>query len=149
MVRTLIPWTPRVPQALGRWENEMNRLMERFFSPDDDWQRGEAFVPRTDLVETEEEYQVMVELPGMKAEDFGVEFKQGNLWVSGERKEEKHEDGKTFHRIETHYGQFCRVIPLPGAVDEDKVEAHYRDGILHINVPKAAAARPKKIAVKG
>jgi HSP20 family protein len=100
------------------------------------------------VAETEERYEVTVELPGMKPEEFQVELKNGQLWISGEKKEEREEKGKTFHRVERRYGEFRRVIPLPTPVEEGRIEAQYKDGVLHVILPKAAEARPKHIEVK-
>jgi HSP20 family protein len=147
MVRSVIPWTRRVP-TFEKFENEMNRLMERFFTPEEGEWTAAMFTPSTNVVETETGYEVSVELPGMKPEEFNVEFKEGSLWISGEKKEEKEEKGKTYHRIERHYGEFRRIVPLPGTVSEEKVEAEYKDGVLKVVVPKAEAAKPKKIEVK-
>src|SRR5687767_2515515 len=151
MVRSmipLIPWTRRVSESFGRLENEMANFMDRFFGGEERWGDGpREFNPRMDLVETEGGFEISVELPGMKAEDFHVEFRDGALWVSGERKEATEEKGKTFHRVERHFGHFHRMIPLPGTVDEDNVQASYKDGVLAIYVPKSEAAKPKQISV--
>jgi HSP20 family protein len=147
----MIPWTPRLPRPFGRLENEMNELMERFFGTEEGWnglEKVEGFAPRVNLAETEKEYEVTVELPGMKPEEFNVEFKEGALWVSGHRKEEKEEKGKTFHRIERHYGEFRRVIPLPAEVMEEKVEAAFKEGVLTVTIPKAEHVKPRRIEVK-
>ncbi len=77
-----------------------------------------------------------------------VEFKGDQLWLTGERKHETEEKGKTFHRIERRYGRFERVIPLACPVNEANIAAEYKDGVLHVTVPKAEEARPKRIEVK-
>ena len=103
--------------------------------------------PRVNVAETESEYEVTVDLPGVNPADVAVEHKAGELWISGERKEEKEEKGKFFHHIERSMGKFHRVIPLVADVDADKIEAVYKDGVLRITVPKAEAARPRRIEV--
>jgi HSP20 family protein len=108
----------------------------------------EGFAPRTNIAETETEYEVTVDLPGMKPEDLHVEIKGDQLWLSGERKHEQEEKGKTFHRIERRYGRFERVIPLACPTDEAKISAEYKDGVLRVTVPKAEEARPRRIEVK-
>jgi len=147
MVSALRRWMPPLPRTLARLENEMEGLMERFFGPEE-WKGWEVFAPDMNVAETEERYEVTVELPGMKPEDFTVELKNGQLWISGEKKEEREEKGKTFHRVERRYGEFRRVIPLPTPVEEGQIEAQYKDGVLHVILPKAAEARPKHIQVK-
>ncbi|HQU42668.1 MAG TPA: Hsp20/alpha crystallin family protein [Pirellulales bacterium] len=125
----------------------MENLMDRFFAPDEGrWLVG--FVPAANLAETETGYEVALELPGMKPEEFKVELKNGELWVSGEKKEEKEEKGKTFHRIERTYGEFRRVIPIPGKVAAEKIAAEYKEGVLRISVPKTEEQKPRRVEVK-
>jgi HSP20 family protein len=147
MLRSMIPWRERFPATFPRFENEMEDLVERFFGPGDDWGLT-RFAPALNVSETEEAYEVSVELPGMKAEEVEVELKEGDLWISGEKKEEKEEKGKAYHRMERRHGEFRRMIRLPGTVDEGKVEAKFADGVLTVHVPKAEEVRPKRIPVQ-
>jgi HSP20 family protein len=149
MFGTLVPWTTRFPQTLFRFEDEINRVMDRFFREEQGGEMLEAFVPRTNVAESDAAVEVTVELPGMKAEDFTLEIHNGNLWITGEKKEEKEEKGKTFHRLERRHGTFRRVVPLPTTVNAEKVEAIYRDGVLKVALEKKEEVRPKAIAVKG
>ncbi len=149
MARTMVPWTERLPRTLGRLERDFGRFMEGVFADEDRWMSLEGtFVPTINVAENSEGVEVTVELPGMKLEDFNVEIRNGALWISGEKREEQEEKGKTFHRVERSYGEFRRVIPLPATVAEDKVAAEYKAGVLRINVPKTAEARPKRVEVK-
>ena len=100
------------------------------------------------VAETDKGYEVKMDLPGIDPKDLTVEIREGSLWVSGERKEEKEEKGKTFHWVERHYGAFRRVIPLDLPVDREKVEAKYHDGVLKISVAKMPEAETKRIEVK-
>jgi len=156
MVKALTPWRPggalspwdmRFPRWFEDFRREMDELFQNFFGSE---QGGEVavFAPRTNVAETDQAYEITVDLPGMKPEEFNVELKDGQLWITGERKHEAEEKGKTYHRIERAYGQFRRVIPLDPNVDPDKVTAEYKDGVLRIEVPKSEAAQPKKITVK-
>jgi len=87
--------------------------MERFFGPRDNWIAArDVFEPRINFMETHTDFEVSVELPGMKADDVHVELEGGQLRISGEKKEDKQETGKTFHRVERRFGEFHRVIPL-------------------------------------
>ncbi|HVA45615.1 MAG TPA: Hsp20/alpha crystallin family protein [Pirellulales bacterium] len=147
MFGTLVPRVERLPRPLVRFEREMENLMDRFFAPEEGrWLVG--FVPAANLAETETGYEVALELPGMKPEEFKVELKNGELWVSGEKKEEKEEKGKTFHRIERTYGEFRRVIPIPGKVAAEKIAAEYKEGVLRISVPKTEEQKPQRVEVK-
>ena len=135
-------WTPAL---LDDFRKEMGRFAEGifffFFS-------GSVFAPSVNFAETETGYEVSVELPGMNPEDVQVEFKDGHLWVTGERKQESEEKGKTYHRVERRYGSFRRVIAIGNEVDAEKVDATYKDGVLTVDIPKAAAAQPKRIQIK-
>ena len=122
--------------------------MERLFAPEEGRWLTE-FTPAVNVAETETGFEVTLELPGMKAEEFKVELHNGELWVTGEKREEKEEKGKTFHRVERSYGQFRRAIPLPGAVCEEKIAAEYKEGVLKILIPKSEEAKPRHIEVKG
>jgi HSP20 family protein len=148
MLREMIPVFDRLTLArdpLARFEREMDKMMESLTGRRGGW---EAFEPRMNLAETEKEFEVTVELPGLKAEEVRVEVMNGELWISGERKEEKEEKGKTWHRIERRYGEFRRVVPLPTAVEEGKVEARFEGGLLKVVLPKTEEAKPRHIAVK-
>jgi HSP20 family protein len=125
----------------------MEDLMERYFGNTEEWGMT-RYTPSLNVCETDGGYEVSVELPGLKPTEVTVEFKDGNLWIAGEKKEEKEEKGKTFHRIERRHGEFRRMIQLPSAVDEAKVEAKFEHGVLMVSVPKSEKVKPKRIPVK-
>ena len=148
MTRMLTPWFTRVAR-LPDFETGFPRWMTEVFAPEPGIFGSEVkFLPEANLVETEKAVEVAVELPGMKPEEVKVEIKEGNLWIVGEKKAEKEEKGRTFHRIERRSGMFRRVFELPAEVVEDKVEARFAEGILKITLPKAEKAAPKQIEVK-
>jgi HSP20 family protein len=128
-------------------EREMPSLFERMFGMEEWPFGGEGFAPRTNVAETPEKLEVTVELPGMKPEEFHVEVHNHELWVTGEKKEEKEEKGKTFLRVERRHGEFKRIIPLPENVNVEKVVAEYKEGILRIAIPKTEEAKTKHIEV--
>ena len=105
-------------------------------------------LPSLDLSETPTTIEVRMDVPGIKAEEIDIQLANGVLTVSGERKEEKEEKGKTFHRVERHYGSFSRSVTLPSTVAEDKVDAQYHDGVLTVTLQKTEEAKSKKIKVK-
>lgn len=149
MFGQLVPWRTRFPATFRRMERDMESLMDRFFRDEEFWGLPEkAYMPRVDIAETEKSYEVSMDLPGIDPKDVTVEIREGSLWVSGERKEMKEEKGRTFHRVERHYGAFHRAIPLEQPVDREKVEAKYHDGVLIISVPKMPGATAKRIEVK-
>jgi HSP20 family protein len=110
--------------------------------------REGKFLPEANIAETEKAIEVTVELPGMKPEEVKVELREGVLWITGEKKEEKEEKGRTFHRIERRTGEFRRAFTLPVEVEEGKVVAKFEGGVLHITLPKAEKVAPKRIEVK-
>ncbi len=149
MLRSMVPWSEKLPATFSRFENEMERLMERFFRSDEEWLPvSQRFMPKLDMIESEEKFEVKLDLPGMKADQVHVDLKGTELWISGQKAEEREEEGKTYHRIERRHGEFQRVLPLPANVDEEKIEATFKDGVLTIVVPKTEDARPKHIEVK-
>lgn len=108
----------------------------------------ELWAPVTDITEDDKEFVVKAELPDMKKEDVKVTVENGTLRISGERKAEKEEKTKKYHRIERSYGAFERIFALPEGADGTKVSADYKDGMLTVHLPKTAEAKPKAIEVK-
>ncbi len=148
MTRSLVPWDVRTPRLFDTFRHEMDQLMEQFFGTEDGGRELALFAPRVNVGETEKDYEISVDLPGMKPDDFNVELRENHLWITGERKCECEKKEKTWHRVERSYGQFRRVIPLDTPVAAEKINAEYKDGVLHITIPKSEAAQPKKISVK-
>jgi len=104
--------------------------------------------PLVDISEDEKEYAVKAELPEIKKEDVKLTVQDNVLCISGERKYEKEEKGKKYHRMERAYGSFMRSFTLPEDADGSRVAAEYKDGILRVHVPKSEKAKPKSIEVK-
>jgi HSP20 family protein len=105
------------------------------------------WVPTVDVSETDGEYQIKAEIPDVKKEDVKVTVEDGVLTIQGERKQEKEEKGKKYHRVERSYGSFIRSFTLPDLVDEEKVKAEFKDGVLNLRLPKSEKAKPKAIEV--
>jgi HSP20 family protein len=148
MTRTLTPWTARFPRLFD-FETEWPKWMTEMLGPEMGIiGRDGKFLPEANIAETDKAVEMTVELPGMKPEEVKVELREGTLWITGEKKEEKEEQGKTFHRVERRFGSFRRGFALPAEVEEDKVEAKFEGGVLHITLPKAEKVAPKQIVVK-
>jgi HSP20 family protein len=115
-----------------------SNLIDRFFNESLSRTGGAAyaFVPRTDIVETEKAFEIHLSVPGMNKDEFKLDLNDNYLTVSGERKFTKEQNDKNFHSIETQYGTFSRSFALPENVDATKISAKYNNGILEINVPK-------------
>jgi len=106
------------------------------------------WAPVVDIIEDEKAYVIKAELPDMKKEDVHVQLEGGLLSITGERRVEKEEKTRKYHRIERAYGTFARSFELPENIDADKVSASYKDGVLTVAVAKAEHALPKQIEVK-
>jgi HSP20 family protein len=106
------------------------------------------WMPVVDISEDDREYVITAELPEVKKEDVRVTVENGVLTITGERKFEKEEKGKRWHRVERAYGSFARSFALPDDGDAAKVNAEFKEGVLKVRVTKSEAARPKQIEVK-
>jgi HSP20 family protein len=104
--------------------------------------------PLVDITEDDKEYLIKAELPDMKKEDVRLTVENEVLAISGERNFEKEEKGKKYHRIERAYGSFVRSFSLPEDADGGKVTAEFKDGMLHVHLPKSQKAKPKAIEIK-
>ena len=131
---------------LSSLRDEMNRLFD-FSWPSRDSGLFSGWSPALDVFDDKDNFVVKAELPGMKKEDINLSLQDGVLTISGERKfERENKEGETF-RSERYFGKFQRSVTLPAAVNEKKVGASYKDGVLSIELAKAEEAKPKQIAV--
>ena len=106
------------------------------------------WAPRVDISETDKEFVIKAEIPEVNKQDVKVTVDNGVLTIRGERKKEKEEKNKKFHRVERFYGSFSRSFTLPENADEAKIEASFKDGVLNLQIPKLAERKPKGIDVK-
>jgi HSP20 family protein len=120
-----------------------------FFSPMLGEEKSETFMPKVEVHETEKGYSVRAELPGMKEEDIQLSLDDNCLILQGEKKSETKKEGKNQLKSEFSYGSFYRTIPLRADVDDNNIDATYRDGILHVELVKKAdgTERTKRIAI--
>jgi HSP20 family protein len=143
----IVRWDP-----FGELADMQSRLNRLFTVQPSAHPEGEAFLadwsPAVDLQETEGEYLIKADLPEVKKEDVKVTVQDNVVTVAGDRRQEKEEKGKKFHRIERAYGHFERRFALPTDVDTPKVHAEYKDGVLNVTLPKTAKALPKSVDVK-
>lgn len=105
--------------------------------------------PALDVSEKDNSFEIHVDIPGIESKDVDVQVLGNTVTISGSRKEEKEEKGKTFHRIERSSGSFSRTVTLPCEVNEKEVAAEYTNGVLSVILPKSESAKPKKVNVKG
>src|SRR5205814_5744038 len=106
------------------------------------------WTPLADITEDDREYVIKAELPELKREDVKVTVENGVLTISGERKFEKEEKKKKYHRVERAYGSFVRSFALPDLAEGDRIKAEFKNGMLMVHVPKSEKARTKQIEVK-
>ncbi len=106
------------------------------------------WAPLVDIAEDEKEYLIKVELPEVQKEDVKVTVESGTLTISGERKAEKEQKGRKFHRVERFYGRFERSFSIPEDAEAGDVKAEFKDGVLRVHLTKSEKARPKQIEVK-
>ena len=122
-------------------EDEFDRVMGRALSRD-------TWMPALDVRESEDRYEVHVDLPGLDPDDVNVTFEDGMLTVSGKRLFREEDRGDTWHRIERGFGTFARSIRLPQTADPERIEASFDKGVLTVVVPKTEQAKPRTIEVR-
>jgi HSP20 family protein len=147
--KALAPKTTFEDTFLGL-QHEMNRLFDGFF---DNFGLDLApaslpgFTPRVDVRETKDAVEVTAELPGMEEKDIEVSLNDNELILRGEKKSELDETSGGVHRIERSYGTFYRRIPIPREVEDDKVDATFKNGVLHVKLPKAEKEKTKSVKI--
>ena len=149
MNNTLTRWNP-----LRELEEFQNRILSAFDPSTSRRSNGQEsltlaeWMPVVDIAEDDKEYLITTELPDVKKDDVKVTVENGVLTITGERKFEKEENNKKWHRVERSYGSFARSFALPEDGDAGKVNAEFKDGMLKVRVAKSESARPKQIEVK-
>ena len=127
---------------------EMEKFIGRLWEDGEDgWFIGHN-VPSVDISETDAAVEAKVDLPGVDPKEIDIQLNGNVLTISGERKEEKEDKGKTYHRVERRSGSFSRSLSLPCPVEEDEVAAEFHEGVLTVTLPKTEDAKTRKIAVK-
>ncbi len=147
--------------AIVRWEpfrdmlslqERMNRLFDESFrgsrpSNEDDWALGGTWAPVVDIFEREGTIVLKAELPGIDLKDVDIRLENNVLTLRGERKIDNEVKRESYHRVERAYGTFSRSFTLPSVVDQEKIKADYRDGVLTVSLPKREEAKPKQISI--
>jgi HSP20 family protein len=144
----IVEWKPF--REVSRLHREMDRLWDEFFGPGRKaFQPLEAkWSPAVDVSETADKVVIKAEVPGMEAKDIEISLSGDVLTFKGEKKSEREEKKENYHLVERSYGSFTRSLRLPAAVDADKIEAKYKQGVLSITCPKKEEAKPKAIEIK-
>ena len=131
--KRLSSWMGRAPMAKDQ-DREPMRVME--------------WAPLVDISEDDKEYVIKADLPEVDKNDVKISVQDGVMAISGERKYEKEEKGKKYHRVERSYGSFERSFTVPADAEEDKVSAQFKDGVLTVHLPKGETAKPKRREIK-
>jgi HSP20 family protein len=143
--------------ALVRWQpfreiESMQRQMDRLFDSmtstgEGSFNGGISFMPAVEMNETSDAIHLKLEVPGLEAKDLDVQVTKEAVSISGERKSESKTEENGVTRSEFRYGSFRRVIPLPAQIQNDKVEAEFKNGVLTLNLPKAEEEKNKVVKV--
>ncbi|MCB0268172.1 MAG: Hsp20/alpha crystallin family protein [Calditrichaeota bacterium] len=143
-------WIPA--RDLFRAHDEMGRLIDQFFSNDvmggSAWDASSDWLPGMDVQEDENQFTVYLELPGLTKKDVNITFTNNTLSIKGEKKRESEEKKANYHRVERNYGKFKRSVTMPTRIQDGKIDARFKDGVLTITLPKAEEVKPKAIEVK-
>ncbi|MGA7837562.1 MAG: Hsp20/alpha crystallin family protein [Ignavibacteriaceae bacterium] len=151
---TLIRWNPSrdlmdVEREFGKLFNSFNR---RFGFDDSDSNNEElenaVWSPLTDISENKDQYLLKMDLPGVTKNDLKLSYEDGELKISGERKQQKDDKDSKFHRIERTYGKYFRSFTLPKQIKPENIKAEFKDGQLTVTIPKAEEAKPKELEIK-
>lgn len=148
---SLLDWHP-----FENLRRQINRLFEEFptptsvspFEPFDRLIGGFPATPAVDFVETEKEYQITAELPGLDDKNVEVKLSNGTLTIGGEKKEEKEEKKEGYYFSERRYGSFKRAFRVPEGVDADKIEASFEKGVLTVRLPKTPEAQKSQKTIE-
>jgi HSP20 family protein len=146
----LIRWEPA--RELATIQNEMNRLFGTFFeaplsAENSNGQSLRRWIPAMDLVETEDEFVLRADLPGLTENDVNIELEDNVLSISGERKAEHEERKEGYYRVERASGSFSRSLTLPEGVDPEQVRAQFDNGVLEVRIPKPEERKPRKVTI--
>jgi HSP20 family protein len=143
----LVRWEPF--RELAALQNEMGRWMNQMTggTTPGNGQSSSTWLPAVDVWETEKELVLAFDLPGIPEDKVSVELDDNVLTVSGERERTHEHSGDRFYRYERRFGTFARSVTLPQGVNEEAIQAAYRDGVLEIRVPKPEEQKPKRIPV--
>src|SRR5437588_10453119 len=145
----LIRWEP--VRELSTIQNEMNRLFNTFFEAPSPANGGSTslrrWIPAMDLVETDDDFVLRADLPGLSEQDVNIELQDNVLTVSGGRKAEHEERKEGYYRVERASGSFSRSLTLPEGVDPEAVKASFDRGVLEVRIAKPEARKPRKVAI--
>jgi HSP20 family protein len=146
----IVRWDPF--RDLVGLQERMNRMFDESFrglqrSGNEDWALGGSWAPAVDIYERDGNIVLQAELPGVDAKEVDIRVENNTLSLRGERKWDNEVKQENYHRVERTYGSFSRSFTLPSVVDQEKIKAEYKDGVLRVTLPKKEEAKPKQISV--
>jgi HSP20 family protein len=147
---TIVRWEPL--REFSTLQNEMNRLFNTVFdapTPGNGNTTLRRWMPPMDLVETDEHFVLRADLPGLGEDDVKIEFEDGTLTVSGERRAEHESKNEGYYRVERAFGTFSRSLTLPKGIDPEAVSASFDRGVLEVRIPKPEERKPRRIEIAG
>jgi len=151
-MNALTKWDPFKDWDPVRELDEFQNRLTSFFGQTPVWRGREgnfaSWAPAVDIIEDEKEFLVKADLPEVKREDLHINVENGMLVIHGERKFEREDKKKRYHRTERSFGSFTRSFSLPEGADSTKIRAEIKDGLLQVHIPKSEMAKPKQIEVK-
>lgn len=149
-MNNLTRWNPfrEMEELFDRFGGSLARRSSRQGDTGQESMTLADWVPTVDIVENDEEFLIKMELPEIRKEDVQVSLNQGVLTIQGERKAEREEKNRKYHRVERSYGTFARTFALPDNVDEDSIRARFKEGMLYLHVAKTERSKPKAIDIK-
>ena len=142
----IVRWQPA--DDFASLQTDVNRLFNSFFDRESRGTGTRSWVPPMDLVETEDQYVLTADLPGLSEEDVKIELEDRVLWISGERKIEHEIKGENYYRLERGAGSFSRTVSLPEGVDPQKVKARFENGVLEVRIDKPEERKPQRISIQ-
>ena len=148
-MRYLTKWDPI--KELDEFQNRLTSFFGRSALQQDgenEWLTTSTWTPLVDITEDDKEYSIKADIPDVNKEDVKVSVNNGMLVISGERKFEKEDKGRKYHRVERSYGSFVRSFTLPEDSDPGKIQADFKNGVLLVRVAKSEKAQPRQIEVK-
>jgi len=148
-IMALVPFRRGNRHSLAKLHNEMDDLFDSFFRGLDRPFAGYKAWPAIDVAEEEDTIVVRAEVPGCKAEDVDISIYGNTLTISGGKKMSEEKKEKGYYHMESSYGSFRRELTLPTDVDQDKIDASCKDGVLSIKLPKAEKTKAVKVKVRG
>jgi HSP20 family protein len=144
----VVRWDPY--RELSSFANQFNRALGTVPGRERDEEMSVgAWIPPVDIAEEKDRIVLTAELPGFREDQVNIQMEGGVLTIRGERKFEDEKNGRNFHRVERSYGQFVRSFTLPNNVDREQIHASFDHGLLRIELPKTAEARPRQIKISG